>query len=277
VYLYTKTRFSRRVLPVLSRFGTKWGHNHKPLSKSFSLLSRSEMLDQKSAQELDVDLMSTSGFSIDQLMELAGLSVAVAIVEFLSLIKFDFKQQILIVCGPGNNGGDGMVAARHLAHFGYLPVLVYPKHSRRDLFSRLLIQCKDLKILVLDALPENLSRSYGLIVDAIFGFSYKPPLRSPFDKVLPALNKAGLPIFSVDIPSGWDVEKGNIYDVAVKPDGLISLTAPKLGVKDFRGPHFLGGRFVPPTIKEKYKLDVPKYPGTSQVLRLDKRDFKADL
>jgi len=234
------------------------------------------MLDQKCAQELDDDLMSTCGFSIDQLMELAGLSVAIAVVEFMGLIQFDVRQQILIVCGPGNNGGDGMVAARHLVHFGFSPVLVYPKPSKRELFSRLLIQCKDLKIPVLDDLPPNIKLDYGLIVDAIFGFSYKPPLRSPFDKVLPVLNKAEVPIFSVDIPSGWDVEKGNIHDVALMPDGLISLTAPKLGVKDFIGPHYLGGRFVPPNIVEKYKLEVPKYPGTSQIVRLDTR-VKAEL
>ena len=96
--------------------------------------------------------------------------------------------------------------------------------------------------------------STDVILDAIFGFSFHPPARAPFDAVLPLLAKSGLPIVSVDIPSGWDVEKGKItVDVAegggkpfegLDPDVLISLTAPKLGVKNFKGRHFLGGRFV---------------------------------
>ena len=84
-----------------------------------------------------------------------------------------------------------------------------------------------------------------VILDAVFGFSFQPPIRSPFDSVLPLLNESCRPIVSIDIPSGWDVEKGDDFGVGLKPDVLISLTAPKEGVKGFTGKHFLGGRFVP--------------------------------
>jgi NAD(P)H-hydrate epimerase len=102
-----------------------------------------------------------------------------------------------------------------------------------------------------------------VILDAIFGFSFRSPVRPPFDKVLPLLHQSGLPIVSVDIPSGWDVELGPIeltrktendgQEKAVdesgfkwlEPEVLISLTAPKEGVRAFKGRHFLGGRFVP--------------------------------
>jgi len=84
-----------------------------------------------------------------------------------------------------------------------------------------------------------------VILDAIFGFSFKPPIRAPFDAVIPMLNESRLPILSVDIPSGWDVEKGNVLGIGLRPNVLISLTAPKQGVADFVGRHFLGGRFVP--------------------------------
>ena len=83
-----------------------------------------------------------------------------------------------------------------------------------------------------------------VILDAIFGFSFKPPIRAPFNAIIPMLNESRLPILSVDIPSGWDVEKGNL-GVGLQPSVLISLTAPKQGVVDFMGRHFLGGRFVP--------------------------------
>lgn len=63
--------------------------------------------------------MGPLGFSVDQLMELAGLSVASAI---LAEYPPDRCANVLIVAGPGNNGGDGLVAARHLYHFGYTGV-----------------------------------------------------------------------------------------------------------------------------------------------------------
>ena len=71
-------------------------------------------LGQKEAQQLDVDLMSPElGFSIDQLMELAGLSCASAIIaEYPTSTHRD----VVILAGPGNNGGDGLVCARHLHH-----------------------------------------------------------------------------------------------------------------------------------------------------------------
>jgi NAD(P)H-hydrate epimerase len=84
-----------------------------------------------------------------------------------------------------------------------------------------------------------------VVLDAIFGFSFKPPVRAPFDVALPLIARAGLPIVSVDIPSGWDVERGDAAELGLHPDVLVSLTAPKEGVRKFTGRHFLGGRFVP--------------------------------
>jgi NAD(P)H-hydrate epimerase len=94
-----------------------------------------------------------------------------------------------------------------------------------------------------------------VVLDAIFGFSFKPPVRAPFDAALPLIARSGLPIVSVDIPSGWDVEGGadapgpagasGQGGLALYPDVLVSLTAPKEGVRKFTGRHFLGGRFVP--------------------------------
>jgi NAD(P)H-hydrate epimerase len=95
-----------------------------------------------------------------------------------------------------------------------------------------------------------------VVLDAIFGFSFKPPVRAPFDVALPLISRAGLPIVSVDIPSGWDVERGDAGAgagagagdegrIVLYPDVLVSLTAPKEGVRKFAGRHFLGGRFVP--------------------------------
>jgi len=89
------------------------------------------------------------------------------------------------------------------------------------------------------------------VVDAIFGFSFKPPVKEPYLKLLQDLKNIKTPIFSIDIPSGWDVEKGNINH-AINPQYLISLTLPKTGVKNYKGKHYLGGRFVPVWLKSRF-------------------------
>lgn len=67
---------------------------------------------------------------------------------------------------------------------------------------------------------------------------------------------------SIDIPSGWNVELGP-PEGGIQPEMLISLTAPKKCAQQFKGKyHYLGGRFVPPKLEEKYNMNLPKYPGT---------------
>ncbi|KAI0670825.1 YjeF N-terminal domain-like protein [Trametes maxima] len=228
-------------------------------------------LNSKLAQQIDEELMSAAGaFSLDQLMELAGLACAQALATVYGSDKYP---RVLVCCGPGNQGGDGLVAARHLGMFGYRPTIWYPKPGSKDIYKRLQQQCTNMKIQTLEPGLDDQSlrtalASSDVVLDAIFGFSFKPPVRSPFDTALPLISKAGLPIVSVDIPSGWDVEKGNAEGVGLNPDVLVSLTAPKEGAREFKGRHFLGGRFVPKALEEKFQLNLPEYPGFSQIVEL---------
>lgn len=76
--------------------------------------------------------------------------------------------------------------------------------------------------------------------------------------------------YRIDIPSGWDVEKGpsNDYE-CVEPELLISLTAPKMCARYYKGSfHYLGGRFIPWTLQDKYQLNLPKYEGIECVVAL---------
>ncbi|KAM0870955.1 hypothetical protein ACQ4PT_039691 [Festuca glaucescens] len=235
-------------------------------------------LSQRDASEIDEQLMGPLGFSVDQLMELAGLSVAEAVAEVYKLSEYT---RVLIICGPGNNGGDGLVAARHLHHFGYKPFVCYPKRTAKILYSGLVTQLESLDIpfLPVEDLFHDLPGQFDIVIDAMFGFSFHGTPRPPFDDLVQMLVSLSVtddlakrpPIVSVDIPSGWHVEEGDVNGGGIKPDMLVSLTAPKLCAKKFTGPHhFLGGRFVPPPISSKYGLELPPYPGTSMCVRIGK-------
>jgi len=210
---------------------------------------------------LDASLMSPAvRYTLTQLMELAGLAVAVAIQK--QYPRSDFSR-VLVVAGPGNNGGDGLVAARHLHQFGYTPSVVYPKRPSRpesaELFGSLITQLAAHDVPVHDAMPMPavVLADFDLLVDAVFGFSFSGPLRAPFDEVVKTMalvsdrhtNRSssaassaivgtggeadvgargssahGIPVVAVDVPSGWDVDKGDIHGTGLRPAMLVSLT-----------------------------------------------------
>ncbi|RKP39440.1 YjeF N-terminal domain-containing protein [Dimargaris cristalligena] len=205
------------------------------------------------------------GFVVEQLMELAGFSVAQAVTKEYPSTKY---RQVLVCCGPGNNGGDGLVAARHLSHFGYQPSIYYPKRPNKELYNNLVKQCENLRLPFVE-IDSVRSVQYSLIIDALFGFSFHGNVRAPFTDIMKILAEAKAPIVAVDIPSGWDVEQGDIHKTGIQPDMLVSLTAPKLAAQSFQGRfHYLGGRFVTPDFDRKYQLNLPPYPGTDQCVRL---------
>ncbi|TGO15867.1 hypothetical protein BPAE_0537g00010 [Botrytis paeoniae] len=132
-------------------------------------------LSAANAAALDKDLMSIGAFSLDQLMELAGMSVSQVVYKVHPPSK---GRRILVACGPGNNGGDGLVAARHLWHYGYKPKIYYPKQGKNELYQRLSTQLRNLSIPFTDDFSEALKES-DHIVDAIFGISPLPPPPQP--------------------------------------------------------------------------------------------------
>ncbi|KAF9428233.1 hypothetical protein BGZ76_002002 [Entomortierella beljakovae] len=212
---------------------------------------------KRAAQTIDVELMSPTGggFNFEQLVELAGFSVAQAITKEFN--KEDYAR-IVVFSGPGNNGLDGLVAARHLWHFGYQPKIYYPKQQNKPVNLGLLKQCTELNIPFVDS-PESGLHDSDLIVDAIFGFSFSGDVRQPFVSAIQALKETKLPIVS-----------GNINGSGFQPTMLVSLTAPKEGSKDFKGPyHYLGGRFISKNMEERWGLNLPGYPGTDQCVKLN--------
>lgn len=270
------------------------GHNHLWIKSVKSILNninnirsnstigrikRNKMikyLNQSEAINVDKELFERYKFSVDQLMELAGQSCAIAIAKSYPLSSNDSYGKILVCCGPGNNGGDGLVCARHLKQFGYCPKIYYPKRTNNQLYKNLLHQCIENDITILenefikDINNVECLNEFGIIIDALFGFSFKPPVRDPFVHILNLLKNTSVPICSIDIPSGWDVEKGpSLEGNDICPEMLISLTAPKMCACKFQGKfHYLGGRFVPQKLALAYNLNLPMYPGTDLIVPL---------
>ncbi|KAJ4453142.1 putative apolipoprotein a-i binding protein [Paratrimastix pyriformis] len=227
-------------------------------------------LNQTEAINLDQYLFSPEcGFSVDQLMELAGHSVAWVVNRHYAGLK------TLVVCGPGNNGGDGFVCARHLHFWGHDVTVLAPKEGKGALLEGLRQQMRIMGIPVLATYPEEFQGNpagflaqFGVIVDGIFGFSFKPPMRDPFASIIRDLRQCGVPLVSIDIPSGEDVERGNVTGEALQPAVLVSLSAPKLCARNYHGIHYLGGRFIPRCVQERFQLELPPFPSSDPAVRL---------
>ena len=216
-------------------------------------------------------------YSLDQLMEHAGLCAALAAADAFPLPA---HSNVLICAGPGNNGGDGLVAARHLRSLGYAPSILCPKPPASAHCARCLQQCRALGIPVFASLEDAPPlRSFHCALDAILGFSSALPLRAPFAALVEALQASGLPALSVDVPTGWAVDSDAAPPQgALQPCALLSLTAPKPCAAAFARHgagsrrHYLGlAGIVPPDMAARYGLDPsppPPTPGLGGLVRL---------
>src|SRR3954454_1469560 len=158
----------------------------------------------------------TPGFS---LMLSAGQAVAEAAMELVE------TGSILVVCGPGNNGGDGFVAAAELAAQGR-EVSVILMCERDALQGDAASAAKGWKFPVLPFTPQAIGRP-ALIIDALFGAGLSRPVTGePYD-VIAAINANGAPVLAVDLPSGINGTTGAVMGIAVRATETVTFFRKK--------------------------------------------------
>ncbi|XP_074060319.1 yjeF N-terminal domain-containing protein 3 isoform X3 [Macrotis lagotis] len=224
------------------------------------------------AVAMEKELIEDYRFGRQQLAEMCGYACAVAVTKVFPLAALSRKQRtVLVVCGPEQNGAIGLVCARHLRVFEYEPTIFYPKRSSDSLSKDFTTQCEKMDIPFLSYLPTEvqlINDAYSLVIDAILGPGAEPgEVKEPCTSILATLKLVKIPIVSLDIPSGWDVEMGS--EDGISPEVLVSLAAPKKCAGRFSGKyHFVAGRFVPDDVQKKFHLNLPGYPGTECVVAL---------
>jgi hydroxyethylthiazole kinase-like uncharacterized protein yjeF len=168
------------------------------------------------------------------LMENAGRAVADEIESTYARCK-----TIICLCGKGNNGGDGFVAARHLKNRGYhVRVVQYGelKHMKADAYRNFLI-VKKMKIPLMRnpslARLRRMLKGADLIVDALFGTGLSRDLRLPWTAILQEINRARRRVVSIDIPSGLNSDTGKVQGEVIRASMTITLGFAKMGL--FKG------------------------------------------
>jgi hydroxyethylthiazole kinase-like uncharacterized protein yjeF len=159
------------------------------------------------------------GVQVETLMENAGYAVAKAITE-----EYGKGKSIAVICGMGNNGGDGLVAAKYLRESNSVKVLL----ARPPQFIKRMAPRKNLGPV------EDITKVYGgeelsgydLLVDAIYGIGIHGEIKEPYNSLIGKMNASGIPIVSIDVPSGLGT------NMAVRPAKTITLHDVKEGMNE---------------------------------------------
>jgi ADP-dependent NAD(P)H-hydrate dehydratase / NAD(P)H-hydrate epimerase len=165
-------------------------------------------------------------FAIDplQLMEVAGWQVARFVEVFMDGVR---GKRVVVVAGSGNNGGDGLVAARFLhQRGGIVTTSIVPSRDPASLAARHATTLRRLGIPLREA-PAGIDATADVLVDGLLGTGIRPPLREPAPRIIQAMNAAGRRIVAIDVPSGMDADTGAGAEDAVLAAATVTLAAPK--------------------------------------------------
>jgi len=198
----------------------------------------------KQIQGFDRLAIKQIGIPSIALMENAGRAVARVVVKELGEKN---KRPVVILCGPGNNGGDGFVAARHLLNTGCaLKIFLIGRIKNLKSDARVNYDIlKNLRQPILELCESSDSfRSIilnsSLVVDAIFGVGLNREIAGSWNGIIETVNAAAKRVVAVDIPSGLDGTTGKILGTCVKANTTVTFSFIKKGFLIHRGPEFTG-------------------------------------
>ncbi|MDG3007792.1 NAD(P)H-hydrate epimerase [Paludisphaera mucosa] len=193
-------------------------------------------LSREEVRSLDALAADEFGLSTLVLMENAGRGAAAYWAETAGDAG---PPKVLVVCGPGNNGGDGGVMARHLDAWGFPVSLAWfapPESIRGD--ARVQWEILDRSGIPQQARPDAepdpaaldaLFADADWLVDGLLGTGLARPVAGAFRAVVEAMNRSGKPILALDVPSGLDADSGEPLGVAVRARATVTFAARKFG------------------------------------------------
>jgi hydroxyethylthiazole kinase-like uncharacterized protein yjeF len=221
------------------------------------LVTSSQM---RNIDEKTIEVVGIPGL---QLMEKAGKGVAEVAREMLG---DPAGKKVIIFCGRGNNGGDGFVVGRYLAQWGAQVkfFLTAKKDEIKGDAKTNLKKAQDLKLSVHEILNEKEIPSpveAHLIVDALFGTGFEGEITGYLKNLVERINASGIPVLSVDIPSGLHSDTGEFTGVCIKATRTVTMALPKIGHFFFPGKAISGKVSVvdigvPPQVVEEENIDL---------------------
>lgn len=206
------------------------------------------------------DTVSINDYNIPGivLMENAALGIINEIEKEVKKGKLPQKGRACIICGTGNNGGDGLAVARHLVSKSWdVEVFICGDVNKikgdalinLDIIRKLNIPIYSMEDSEIEVLDNILARS-DLIVDGILGTGFKGKLKGSIEVVIDKINKQQKYVISIDNPTGLNCDTGFVETICIKANKTVTLGLPKVGLIINEGPHYCGELAV-------YGLSIP--------------------
>jgi len=201
-------------------------------------------------REVDRIMIQDLHIELNQMMENAGRNLA-----RLAFLRFR-PSRVVVLAGPGGNGGGGLVAARHLANWGVGISVVLGK-EREEMGP---VPAHQLDVLDRMSVPTVAEPSTAdLVIDALIGYSLRGNPRGRAADLIEWTGDQAAPVLSLDTPSGLDVTTGEPGRPSVSAAATLTLAAPKTGLlaADSVGDLYLADISVPPAVYDAFGMEMP--------------------
>lgn len=226
--------------------------------------------------EVDRAMMEDYKIELIQMMENAGRNLA-SLARERFLDGNPSGQHVVVLAGPGGNGGGALVAARRLHNWGakVQVFITQPSQNFTHVPFHQLDILERMKVAVSQTEAIEDVAQVDLILDGIIGYSLKGAPRGAAKNHIQWANGQGAPILSLDAPSGVDTTTGTVFDPAIKATATMTLALPKEGlrapgVQENVGELYLADISVPPSLymEEKLRFTVDPIFAESDIIRL---------
>ncbi len=253
------------------------------LDEPFPAVPASSVPAVSAAQMAEVDRLAVDEFGIDllQMMEQAGSHLAELV---RAEVGGDLRgRRVIVAVGPGNNGGGGLAAARHLQNRGasVRAVLARPVNrlspAGRHHLATLLQMSVECCVAIYDVPDEELDEELtaaDVVVDAILGYRASGQPHDEVGRLVRRLADAPARVVSLDIPSGIDPDTGQAAGAAVRASSTLTLALPKAGLltdagRAYTGHLYLGDLGLPAQVYDRVGIAVDSIFAAGRIVRLD--------
>ena len=221
-------------------------------------------------RQIDRIAIEQSGPTLLQMMEHAGTDLALSALEMLGP---DWREaRILVLAGTGGNGGGGVCAARHLANRGaQVTVITITRPAAADgALGQQLLALGEAPAQVLTWDEAFDASAADLIIDAVVGYSLDGAPRARQMALIRASQAVGVPVLSLDVPSGVDADSGEAPGVVVRPTRTLTLALPKVGLTEANaGELWLADLGIPPGVYARAGIAFEPLFGRKTRIRLE--------
>ncbi len=198
-------------------------------------------------REIDRLMVEEFAITLPQMMESAGRILAELTIELFA------PERATILVGKGHNGGGGLVAARYLHNKGVETEVVLSTPDLQEVPLRRLFTLRALAMPIRDSMNHD----DGVIVDALLGYNQIGAPRGRIGDLVEAGEGSGLPVISLDVPTGFDLETGNYHDISFEDPPTLTLGLPKANMEGNVKDLWLADIGIPKELYQMMGIDVP--------------------